>query len=141
MPDGRLTPNGHDLGVWKALLSVSFASLALAAAGAAAGGPALPAGWTHAEINFSVNRVPHTLILDRGRVTTVSASSMSLREQDGSSVQVALAADTQVIVDGTPGQLSDIRRGVVAVAQRIDGGSARQVRVHVPPRLARLTRR
>ena len=141
-PDGRLTPSGDDLGVWKALFSVSIASLALAAAGAAAGGgPALPAGWTHAEINFSVNRVPHTLILDRGRVATVSASSMTLREQDGSSVQVALAADTQVIVDGTPGQLSDIRRGVVAVAQRIDGGSARQVRVHVPPRLARLTRR
>ena len=77
MPDGRLTPNGDDLGVWKALLSVSIASLALATAGAAAVGPALPAGWTHAEINFSVNRVPHTLILDRGRVTTVSASSTS----------------------------------------------------------------
>ena len=125
--------------MWKALLSIAIASLALA--GAAAGGPALPVGWTHAEINFSVNRVPHTLILDRGRVTTVSESSMTLREQDGSSVQVALAADTQVIVDGTPGQLSDIRRGVVAVAQRIDGGSARQVRVHVPARLARLARR
>jgi hypothetical protein len=124
--------------VWKAILTVSAVSLALAAAGSGAG---LPPGWTHAEINFSVNRVPHTLILDRGRVTAVSTSSLTLREQDGSSVQVALAAETQVRVDGQPGQLSDIRRGVVAVTQRIDGGAARQVNVHVPPRLARLTRR
>jgi hypothetical protein len=91
----------------------------------------------HAEINYVVNHVPHTLVLDRGRVTAVSSSSMTLREQDGSSVQIALAADTQVIVDGQPGQLSDIRRGVIAVTQRVDGGAARQVRVHVPPRLAR----
>ena len=127
--------------MWKALLTAAVASLALAAGGSAAGGPALPTGWMHAEINFVVNRVPHTLVLDRGRVTAVVPSSMTLREQDGSSVQIALAADTQVTVDGQPGQLSDIRRGVNAVAQRIDGGAARQVRVHVPPRLARLARR
>lgn len=138
-PDGRLTGTGDDLHVWKALLTVSVVSLALAAAGTAADG--LPAGWTHAEINYSVNRVPHTLVLDRGRVTSASPSSMTLREQDGSSVQVALASDTQVIVDGSPGQLSDIRRGVFAVSQRIDGGAARRVRVHVPPRLSHLTRR
>ena len=101
----------------------------------------LPVGWTHAEINFTINRAPHTLILDRGRVTAATTSSLTLREQDGSSVQVALAADTQVTVDGSPGQLSDIRRGVFAVTQRIDGGAARQVRVHVPARLARLPRR
>jgi hypothetical protein len=81
--------------------------------------------------------VPHTLVLDRGRVISVSPSAITLRELDGSSVQIALAADTQVIVDGSPGQLSDIRRGVAAVSQRIDGGTARLVRVHVPPRLAR----
>ena len=91
----------------------------------------------HAEINFVINRVPHTLVLDRGRVTAVSPSSMTLREQDGSSVQIALAPETQVLVDGRPGQLADIRRGVTAVAQRIDGGAAQLVRVHVPPRLRR----
>jgi hypothetical protein len=122
--------------MWKAAVTVALASLALAATGSAAG-PSLPAGWMHAEINFVVNRVPHTLVLDRGRVTAVAPGSMTLREQDGSSVQIALATDTQVIVDGRPGQLSDIRRGVTAVTQRIDGGAARQVRVHVPPRLRR----
>jgi hypothetical protein len=126
--------------MWKAALTAAIVSLALAAAGSA-GAETLPAGWMHAEINFVVNRVPHTLVLDRGRVTSASPSSITLLEQDGSSVQVTLAADTQVVVDGRPGQLSDIRRGVTAVAQRIDGGAARLVRVHVPPRLARTARR
>lgn len=124
--------------MWKALLAASAASLVLAAGSSAAG---LPPGWTHASINFFVNRAPHTLVLDRGRVTAVATSSLTLREADGNSVQVALSATTQVIVDGRPGQLTDLRRGVFATTQAIDGGPARQVRVHVPPRLARLTRR
>jgi hypothetical protein len=126
--------------MWKAAVTAAVASLALAATGSAAG-PSLPTGWVHAEINFVINHVPHTLVLDRGRVTAVSPGSMTLHEQDGSSVQIALAPETQVIVDGRPGQLSDIRRGVTAVAQRIDGGAAQLVRVHVPPRLARSARR
>ena len=134
--DRRLTRRDDDLAMWKAAATAALASLALAAPGAAAG-PSLPGGWMHAEINFVVNRVPHTLVLDRGRVTAVAPGSMTLRAQDGSSVQIALAAETQVIVDGRPGQLSDIRRGVTAVTQRIDGGAARQVRIHVPPRLSR----
>ena len=127
----------------KALLAVAAASLALAAGAAGAGlaGPGFPAGWTHAEINYSVNRVPHTLILDRGRVTAASATSLTLREADGSSVQVPLDGGTQVSVDGRPGQLSDLRRGEIATTQRIDGGAARQVRVHVPARLARFFNR
>jgi hypothetical protein len=126
--------------MWKTTFVAAAVSLALATAGAA-GGADMPAGWTHAEINFVVNRVPHTLVLDRGRVTAVSSTSLTVREQDGNSVQVALGPTTQVVVDGRPGQLSDIRRGVVAATQQIDGGAARQVRVHVPPRLARLARR
>jgi len=135
-----LTAEGDDSRVWKALLATSAASLVLAAGSSAAGG-GLPAGWTHALTNFFVNRAPHTLVLDRGRVTAASTSSMTLREADGNSVQVALSASTQVIVDGRPGQLTDIRRGVFATTQAIDCGPARQVRVHVPPRLARLPRR
>jgi hypothetical protein len=124
--------------VWKSLLAVSIASLALVAAGSA---ESLPAGWTHAEINYSVNRVPHTLVLDRGRVTAVSPSSLTIHEADGSSVQVALAPDTQIVVDGRPGQVTDIRRGATATTQRVDGGAARLVKVHIPPHLAHSTRR
>jgi hypothetical protein len=124
--------------VWKPLLAVAIASLALAAAVPAEN---LPAGWTHAEINYSVNHVPHTLVLDRGRVTAVSPSSLTLHEADGSSVQVALAPDTQFIVNGHPGQATDVRRGATATTQRVDGGPARLVNVKIPPRLLRLPRR
>jgi hypothetical protein len=125
--------------VVKPLLAASAASLALAGAASAAGG--LPVGWTHASINVVVNHAPHTLVLDRGRVTAVTPTSLTLREADGNSVQVGLASTTQVIVDGRPGQLSDLRRGEFARTEAIDGGPARQVQVHVPPRLARLPRR
>jgi hypothetical protein len=136
-----LTAVADDSSVWKVLLAAAAVSLALAASGSAAGTAAMPPGWTHAEINFFLNGAPHTLVLDRGRVTAASPTSLTLREADGSSVQVPLDASTQVTVDGQPGQLSDLRRGEFAITQRIDGGPARQVRVHVPPRLARLTRR
>jgi hypothetical protein len=124
--------------VWKLLLAVSIASLALAGAVPAEN---LPAGWTHAEINYSVNHVPHTLVLDRGKVTAASPSSLTLHEADGSSVQVALAPDTQVVVNGHPGQVTDIRRGANATTQRIDGGTARLVTVHIPAKLLHLPRR
>jgi hypothetical protein len=128
--------------MWKGALVAAAGALALAPAGSGAtAAGALPAGWTHAAINFYVNRTAHTLVLDRGRVTTASATSLTLLEQDGTSVQVALDSSTQVLVDGRPGGLSDIRPGVIAVTRTIDGGSARLVRVHVPPRLAHLTRR
>jgi hypothetical protein len=137
--DQGLTPTDDDLGVWKILVktiaATAICSLALAAGSASGAGGVLPAGWTHAEINYSVNHVPHTLILDRGRVTAFSATSLTLREQDGSMVQIALAPSTQVTVNGRPGQLSDIRRFAIAVTQRIDGGSATVVRVQLPRRL------
>jgi hypothetical protein len=136
-----LTTVGDDLGVCRNTLRASAASaacflvLAAGASGAGGGGGALPAGWTHAEINYSVNRVSHTLILDRGRVAAVSATSLILREQDGTTVQIGLSSSTQVMVDGRAGQLSDIRRLTMAVTRRIDGGPAILVQVHVPPRL------
>jgi len=132
--DGNLTRRGDDLGVRRTLLQAIAAtaacSLALAAGSASgAGGGVMPAGWTHAEINYAVGRVPHTLILDRGRVAAVTPTSLTLREQDGSMVQIGLSSSTQVTVNGQPGQLSNIRRFANAVTQRIDGGPATQVRV------------
>jgi hypothetical protein len=119
-----------------AIAATAACSLALAAGNASgAGGGVLPAGWTHAEINYAVGRVPHTLILDRGRVAAVSPASLTLREQDGSTVQIALSSSTQVTVNGQPGQVSDIRRFAIALTQRIDGGPATSVRVQIPARL------
>ena len=124
--------------MWKLLLAVSIASLALAGAVPAEN---LPAGWTHAEINYSVNHVPHTLVLDRGKVTAASPSSLTLHEADGSSVQVALAPDTQYVVNGHPGQATDVRRGAMATTERVDGGPASLVNLKIPPRLLHLPRR
>ena len=114
----------------QAIAVTAACSLALAAGSASsAGGGVMPAGWTHAEINYAVGRVPHTLILDRGRVAAVTPTSLTLREQDGSMVQIGLSSSTQVTVNGQPGQLSNIRRFANAVTQRIDGGPATQIRV------------
>jgi hypothetical protein len=119
----------------KAIAATAACTLALAAGSASGAGGVLPPGWTHAEINYSVNHVPHTLILDRGRVTAVSATSLTLREQDGSTVQIGLSASTQVTVNGQPGQLSNIRRFAMATTQRIDGGPATLIRLQLPRRL------
>jgi hypothetical protein len=122
--------------ILKTIAAAGACSLALAAGSAsAAGGGVMPAGWWHAEINYAVARVPHTLILDRGRVVAASATSLTLREQDGSTVQVALSSSTQVTVDGRPGSITDIRRFAIAMTQRVDGGPATQVRVQLPARL------
>ena len=118
-------------------------ALLLGAAGAGAtgsvgiGAGGLPVGWTHAEINVFVNNTAHTLILDRGRVTGASAAGMTLREQDGTTQQIALSPSTQVVFNGSPGTLSQIRPGETAVTQRVDGGAATMVRLQVPPWLAR----
>ena len=119
--------------MWKPLAAAVLAAFVLSAAASA---DPLPAGWTHAEINYTdASRTPHTLVLDRGRVTLISSASLTLRELDGSSVQIALSPSTQVVVVGRPAQITDIRRGSGAMTQRIDGGPAVLVRV---TRLGRL---
>lgn len=119
-------------------VAASTASLAFAGAAAAAGlGPGgLPGGWTHAEVNVTMNHVPHTISYDRGRVQSVSGSAIALREADGSVVTIPVSGATVVTVDGRPGSLSDLRRGEIAITMRIDGGTAKRVRVRVPARLA-----
>jgi hypothetical protein len=123
--------------ILKAIAVTAVCSLALAAGSAfgAGGGGVMPAGWTHAEINYAVGPMRHTLILDRGHVAAFSATSLTLREQDGVTVQIGLSSSTQVTVNGQPGQLSDIRRFATATTQRIDGGSATQIRLQLPRRL------
>ena len=141
-----MTPAGEHSGVCRTILraiaAAGVCSLALATGTAFGAGGVMPQGWTHAEINYTAGGSVHTLILDRGRVTAVSPGSMTLREQDGTTVQIALSSSTQVNVDGQPGSLANIGRFDWAMAERIDGGPATQVRIHVPARLAfRATRR
>jgi hypothetical protein len=98
--------------------------------------PRLPAGWSHAEINVIVKGTPHTLVYDRGRVLAVSATSLTLREQDGSVQTIDVSASSQVTIAGQPASLSQIRLREVAITLRIDGADATRVTVRIPPAVA-----
>jgi hypothetical protein len=92
--------------------------------------PSLPGNWSHAEINVKIRRDPHTLILDRGRITQVSVTQLTLREADGSVVTVPLAPTTIVTFRGFPRKATPgLRRGQYAETMRIDDGAAVRVLV------------
>ena len=117
-------------------LAVLFAALSLlACAGTAAGAggappqiPRIPGTWSHAEINVTIRRVPHTLIVDRGKIAEITTTQLSLREGAGVTVVVPLNAQTIVMVDGAPATISDLRRRMTATTLRVDGGAAVRVR-------------
>jgi hypothetical protein len=90
--------------------------------------PPLAGGWSHAEINVVIGKQPHTLILDQGRVVTVTQGQLTLLEAGGIVVSVPLAPTTKIIVGGRPAQWSDLRRRMIAATMRIDGGAAVRVR-------------
>ena len=98
--------------------------------------PQLPAGWSHAEINVIVKGTPHTLVYDRGRVLAVSATSLTLREQDGSVQTIDVSASSQVTIAGQPASLSQVRLREIAITLRIDGADATRVTVRIPPAVA-----
>ena len=117
----------------RVLVAATATALTVTAA-ALAGGPidSLPRGWSHAEINVTVNGTPHTLIFDRGRVQSASASAIVLRERDRSVVTVPVNGRTRVWINGQPGSLSDVQPGFFAVTVRVDGGAAKKVRAVRP---------
>jgi hypothetical protein len=97
--------------------------------------PNLPAGWSHASINVVVRHVPHTFTYDHGRVVTVSPSSVTLREPDGSIVTIGIDSSTSVRIAGRPAGIAQVRRLDVATTVTVDGGAAALVKVQ--PRLGR----
>jgi hypothetical protein len=125
----------------KLLPAAATLAAALSLAGVAAADqiravPRLPAGWSHAEINVIVKGTPHTLVYDRGRVLAVSATSLTLREQDGSIQTISVSASSQVTIAGQPASLSQIRLREIAITLRIDGADATRVTVRIPPAVA-----
>jgi hypothetical protein len=117
-------------------LAAALASAASAQAVRLAGVPNLPPGWSHAEINVVIRRQPHTLIYDRGRVQSVTGSSLTLRERDGNAVTVAVGSSTKVVIAGRPATLAQIRPREVATTVSLDGGPAMSVFVRIPPAVA-----
>jgi len=90
--------------------------------------PRLPGAWSHAEINVTIKRTPHTLILDRGRIVQVNSSQLTLRERDGSVVVVPLSQSTIVVLDAVPSTVLDLKKRMDTQTMRIDGGAAVRVR-------------
>ena len=114
-------------------LSLAFTGTALAGGGGGGGNapppqiPRIAGQWAHVEINLTIRRQPHTVILDRGPVIQASATSITLREL-GSPQVIPLDSQTLVVIDGLPATTSDLKRKMTVVAMRIDGGAAVRVR-------------
>ena len=115
-------------------LAVTLAALSLSALAGAAGAapvppfPHLPGTWSHAEINVTLQKKPHTLTLDRGKVTKVTGTQLTLRERDGSIVVVPISASAIVTVNGVQSTIYSLRRKMNAQTMQIDGGPAVRVR-------------
>src|ERR1700722_13985339 len=103
---------------------------------AAAKGPSFPPGWTEISINVVIRHVPHTLVYDRGRIIAVSGSSLTLKERDGNVVPINVSPTAQIMIDGQPAALSQVRVLETATTLRVDGGAAEKVTVQIPPKLA-----
>jgi hypothetical protein len=133
----KLTPSGDSECMRRLVTTLAVLSL-IAFAGTASAGrggvpvppfPHLPGTWSHAEINVTIRHVPHTLILDRGRIVQVNFSQLTLRERDGSLVVVPLSQSTIVGLGRVPATVFDLKKRMNAMTMRIDGGAAVRVRV------------
>lgn len=123
-------------------VTVLFVALVLAASAAALGPRAsLPPGWSHAEINVVIKGQPHTLTYDRGRITSVGPSSLTLRERDGSIVTINVSSATKITISGQPGSLAQVRPREQATSVSIDGGPAATLAIQIPPVVAAILAR
>jgi hypothetical protein len=114
-------------------LAVVVAALSLMASGPAGGAgvppfPTLPGTWSHAEINVSINKKPHTLILDRGRITKVSGTQLTVHRRDGTAVEVPLSASAIVAINKRPATIYALKKKMNVQTMRIDEGPAVRIR-------------
>jgi hypothetical protein len=130
-----MTGSGKDAHTVKKLAALVVLALALAAQAAAApkpktpGFPPLPKGWSHADVNVTIDGQSHTLELDRGIVTRVTQTDLRLRERDATVADIALTRSTILVLVGKKNKANDgIVPGMVAWTLRVDGGPAVRVR-------------
>jgi hypothetical protein len=126
--------------VFRSCAAVVASGVVLAAglaggASAAKAGPALPPGWTHISVNISRKGVGYTLVYDRGRVIAVTATSLTLRERDGSVWVINVSPTAQITIAGQSASLSQVRRFENATTLSVNG-TATKVTVRIPPALA-----
>lgn len=70
----------------------------------------------------------HDYRIDRGVIRDRSGGSLTLREQDGTLVMIAVTSGTSVTFRGRPASLSALRRGVSATVIRDGDGPATEIR-------------
>jgi len=116
-------------------LVVTLATLPLlACAGSAAGAggppqiPRIPGKWSHVELNVVIKKVPHTLIVDRGKVVDITTTSVTIREGPGVTPTIPLTDQTIVTLDGRHASIFNLRRKMTVTTLRVDGGAAVRVR-------------
>jgi hypothetical protein len=113
----------------------------LAFAGAAAAGvrgtpppfPKLGGKWSHAEINVTVRKEPHTLVLDHGRIMRVSATQLVLRRFDGTPATIPVASSTIVTLGGFRTDVTGLKKGEYAETMIVDAGAAVRVKATFKP--------
>lgn len=90
--------------------------------------PKVAGAWWHVDINVRIGKQPHTLTLDRGRITQISATALTLHEADGSNVVVPLTPTAIVQIHGRRDTIYDLRKRMFVMTMRIDGGPAVRIR-------------
>ena len=74
-----------------------------------------------------------TIQLDRGTISAVSATSLTIAEAGGSSVTVSLSDESRVRRDGAKAAIADLETGdVVVVMSRVESGGTTVYLVVVP---------
>jgi hypothetical protein len=85
---------------------------------------------TYAELHVQKDGKAETIRLDQGKITAVDDSSITLTENDGSSVTIPVDEDTEVM--GKPGEestLDDLGVGQQVSVCGPDGGTAKAIMV------------
>jgi hypothetical protein len=85
-------------------------------------------GLTYAEFHVQKDGQAQVIRLDQGKIVAVDSSSITLSENDGSSVTVALDGDTKVLAKpGEKSTVADLSVGQQVVVCGPEGGAAKTV--------------
>lgn len=82
-----------------------------------------------AEIVLVQNQAVQDWRVDRGRVRSVSRSSIELKELDGTVMSIPLAPSTQVEVNGQSAPFNALRRGLTVLAMRLQDQPAQRIEI------------
>ncbi len=87
-----------------------------------------------AELVLVQNQAVQDWRVDRGRVRSVTRSSLELKELDGTVTSIPLAASTQVEVNGQPAPFNALQRGAMVLSIRLQDQPAQKLEILSKPR-------